>query len=518
MVEGTIQKAERVAFNTIILYVKLLVKLGISLFSTRLVLNALGATDFGIFNLIAGVIAMLSFLNGAMTASTQRYLSFYQGLNDFEIQKKIFTNSWILHIALGAFIVILLWAISSFLFDDFLNIPTDRIPAAKAIYYFMSISVFFTIVSVPFTATLNAHENMLWIANVNIIEVFLNLAIALSLTRFIQAERLTMFGVLTAVVSLIVFLFYAVFCLKKYKECNIKKYKADKHLIKELSGFAGWNLFGALCGIGRTQGLAIILNVFFGAIVNAAYGIAVQVAQIQSFSATMLQAINPQIMKSEGMGDRQRMLRLSMMASKCGFFLFAIVTIPIIFEMSAILKIWLKNVPEYTVVFCSLFLIVILINQITIGLQSAIQAVGKIKTYQTVVGGIQLLNLPIAYLMLRQGFPPYSVLQCAIIIEMFACVFRLFFLKKIAGLSIREYFNRVILKEILPLFTIVFTCWFITSQVSIDFRFFITGIISSIIFAISVYFLGLCKDEKELVNILIKKLLNKKDEYKLYRS
>jgi O-antigen/teichoic acid export membrane protein len=315
------------------------------------------------------------------------------------------------------------------------------------------------------------------------------------------------YGLLTAILGGISFLLYAGYCLKKYNECTLMEYKIDKPLIKELSSFAGWNLFGALCGIGRTQGLAVLLNMFFGTIINAAYGVANQVAgQMNFFSATMLRALNPQIMKSEGMNDRQRMLRLSMMASKFGFFLLAFIAIPCIFEMPAILKFWLKDVPEYTTVFCSLVLIGSLANQLTIGLQSAIQATGKIKKYQSIVGSILLLNLPVSYILLKLNFPAYSVLIGFICIELIACGFRLVFLKKIAGLSIREYFNRVFFKELLPLLILILTCWLITYTIVFNFRFIATCTVSIVIFAVCIYFMGLCKDEKVIVDNMLSKM------------
>ena len=502
------QAANKVAFNTFILYAKMLITMGISLYSTRLVLNALGTSDYGIFNLIAGVIAMLSFLNAAMTVSTQRYLSYHQGTKDFEMQKKIFTNGWILHIVIGVIVVMLLLALVPFLFGGFLNIPLDRIPTAKAIYYFMSIAVFFTIISVPFTASLNAHENMLWIAVVNIIESVIKLGIALSLLWFIQSDRLAVYGVLMAVLSLIVFLLYAVFCLKKYNECSVRDYQIDKPLIKELGGFVGWNLLGSFSNVGRIQGLAVVLNIFFGTVVNAAYGIANQVSgQLIFFSQTMLRAINPQIMISEGMNNRQRMLRLSMMASKFSFFLLAFIAIPCIFEMPTILKLWLKNVPDNTVVFCNLILIGTLIMQLTVGLQSTMQSVGKIKFYTLVVGGTMFLNLPIAFVLLQMGFPAYYVLISFVFTESIIVFLRLFFAKKIAGLSIKEYFHRVFIKELLPIITCLMTCWIIVYFLDFNFRFLLTIPVSILVFAISIYFGGLCQDEKLLVNGMMKKAI-----------
>ena len=504
------QASTRVAFNTMILYLKVLLTGGISLYSVRLVLYALGASDFGIFSLIAGTTAMLSFLNSAMTTSTQRYLSFHQGIGDKEMQKKIFTNSWVLHIVVGIIVVGALLALAPFLFNGFLNIPADRISTAKTVYYFKSVSVFFTIISVPFTASLIARENMLWIAVVTIMESVLRLGIALSLVWFIQTERLAMYGLFMALLSIVTFLLYAVFCLKKYDECNVRSYRISKPLIKELGSFAGWNMFGAFSILGRTQGLAIILNVFLGTVINAAYGITIQIAStVFSFAQSMPRAIKPQIMQSEGKNDRQRMLRLSMMASKFGFFLLALMTIPIIFEMSAILELWLNNVPNYTVIFVSLFLIATLVKQTTIGLHAAILATGKIKAFQMIVGGIRLLNLPIAYLLLKLEFPPYSVLICVIATEFATCIFVLFLSKMKTGLSIKEYFERVILKEIIPLLSIIATCWIVTRYLETDFRFLITGMSSMAVFSFFVYFTGLCKDEKVLINSLLKKIIAK---------
>ncbi len=500
------RNAKKVVFNTGVLYTKMLVTVGITLYSTRLVLNALGVSDYGTYNLIAGIIAMLSFLNVAMTTSTQRYFSFYQGTKNTEIQKDIFSNSLLLHLGIGVILIVGLLLMSFFLFDGFLNIPQDRISAAKIVYYFMLFSVFTTVLSVPFTATLNAHENMLWIAVVNTIEVLLKLAIAFSLYIF-EGDKLIFYGLSIAVISIISLFFYSFFCMKRYSECTFNLHKGmNPKLIKELGSFAGWNLFGALCGVGRTQGLAVILNLFFGTVVNAAYGLANQVSgQMNFFSVTMLRALNPQIMKSEGAGDRKRMLRLSMMASKFGFFLLAFIAIPCIFEMPEILKFWLKEVPEYTVTFCSLILIAIMTNQLTIGLQSAVQATGRIKTYQAIVGSILLTNLPISYILLKYEMPAYSVMIGFIIVEFIACSFRLVFLNKIAGLSIKEYFERVLFREFIPVIASILVCLMITNILFFDFRFILTFFISIIVFIVSIYFFGLCRDEKDIVIQLIKR-------------
>ena len=212
----------------------------------------------------------------------------------------------------------------------------------------------------------------------------------------------------------------------------------------------------------------------------------------------MLRALNPQIMKSEGVDDRERMLRLSMIASKFGFFLVAIIAIPAIFEINQILKFWLKEVPEYTPIFAQLMLVAILLNQLTIGLQSALQATGKIKLYQIVVGGLILMTLPLAYVFLKLGLPPYYVFVSYIGLEFLGLIMRMVIAKKIAGLSIPIYLNRVFLKSLMPLIGSLISCWFVTHFFVIDYRFFLTGSISAIVFIISIYFFGLYSDEKLL--------------------
>jgi O-antigen/teichoic acid export membrane protein len=502
------QASKRVALNTGILYGRMILTMGISLYSTRIVLNGLGSRDYGIFNLIAGIIAMLSFLNAAMTTSTQRFLSFHQGKNDLNMQKKIFTNSLILHIIIGFIIVAGLEIAGLFLFNGFLKIPENRIVSAEILYHFMSATVFFTIITVPFTATLNARENMLWLALIGILEVFLKLGIALLVCFVLTNNKLVSYGLLTEGVSMLSFMFYACICLIKFNECTLKIWKdADKKLITHLSSFAGWNLFGSLCVLGKTQGIAVMLNVFFGTVVNAAYGIANQISSQMNFlSVTLLQAINPQIMKSQGNNDSQRMLRLSMIASKFCFFLMAMFIIPCIFEMKNILKFWLKDVPEYTPIFCILILISTLINQLTIGLQSAIQATGNIKRYQIVVGSIILLNLPISYLLLKLGFSIYIAILFFSIIEIIACLFRLYFAKKIAGLVISEYIHKVFFKEVIPVGLAIVTCYSIIKMTDVPFRFLFTLMLSVIIFIISCYFTGLDKDEKAFLNNFLVKL------------
>lgn len=498
--------ANKVLRNICILYARMAVSMGISLYSTRIVLDALGAKDYGVFNLVGGIIALLAFLNVALTVSTQRYLSFYQAKNDLILQKRIFSNSLYLHLAVGLIVIGALKVLGFFFFNGLLNIPIESETAAKSIYFFMSLSIFFTIATVPFTALLNAHENMTWIAIVGFTEVILKLLVALYI-QVIDENKLTTFGLLTSVISLLTFSMYAIICFRRYAECTLRfRENGDRKIRRDMAVFAGWNLFGTLCALGRVQGIAIILNVFFGAIANAAYAIANQVgSQLNFFSATLLQALNPQIMKSEGLSDRERMLRLSMAASKFCFFLLSLFSIPALFEMPAILGLWLKDIPEYTIVFCRLVLIGTLTNQLTIGLQSAVQATGNIKRYQSAVGSVLLLNLPIGYLLLRFGLPPQTILFTFIGIELIACGLRIFFLHKIAALDVKAYLL-MLFRLFATVAPSVVISYLIVNTSEGGGRLIWTSLINSTMLLISICFIGLSPSEKLAITGFAKKI------------
>ncbi|NJB35385.1 hypothetical protein HCO57_02160 [Croceivirga sp. JEA036] len=475
----------------------------IGLYSTRLILAALGAVDYGIFNLVGGVIGMLTFLNASMTVSSQRYFSVTLGANDIKKSKQLYQLSTYLHLIIGIIIVIALEIFGLYIFDGFLNIPADRINTAKLVYQFMIISTFFTINAVPFDAVINAHENMLFDSVLGIIETLLKLAIAFLIT-FYGEDKLLLYVILYTSLTVLVRIVKSFYCVRNYEECKIDfRSKVDKPLLREMLSFASFNLVGSLAGIGRNQGLSLILNIFFGTVINAAYGIANQVAgQLSSFSSMMLKAVNPQLMKSEGANDRNRMLKIAMISSKLSFFLLGIFAIPFIFEMNSILNLWLKNVPENSVIFCQLVLIANLTNLLTIGMASALQATGKIKQYQTVVGLVLLLNLPLAYVLLYYGLPAYFAIASYIIIEFIACLLRLGFIKKIAGLSIKEYLNRVIFCLVGPVFLGILASYIITNSVEINYRFLLTVPLCSFVMIVSMIWLGLYKEEKEIVNKL----------------
>lgn len=501
------QASTRVIFNTGVQYGRILITVGISLYSTRLILGALGPVDYGIYNLMAGIISLLAFLNTAMSFTTQRYISIGIGRNDFNYQRNIFVNSFWLHVGVGVIVVCLSEIAGLFLFEGFLNIPAERIEVALKIYHFMIVSIFITIMNVPYTAILMAHENFLWPSVLMIVCSLLNLAIALSL-QVMKVDKLLFYGIAMMVPVAINFILQGVYCFRKYQECCSLKFRyVKKSLVKELIGFVGWNLLHALCTMGTVQGMAVLLNLFFGPVVNAAYGIANQVSgQVNFFANSMLVSLNPQIIKAEGGGDRKRMLQLSMKASKWGFFLLAIVAIPCIFEMPAILNFWLKNVPEYTVIFCRLILIAILMNQLTIGLTTAVQAVGQLRVYTLIVCSIRFLVIPVGYWLLRENSSASLLLKIYILFEGIASAIRLYLLKYICAMSIKEYVKCVFKRELLPVFILILYFGFVIHFVNVELRFLFSLPLGVLIFINSIYwFGGMSIEEKET----LKKLFNK---------
>ncbi|HHU35155.1 MAG TPA: MATE family efflux transporter [Bacteroidetes bacterium] len=509
-----IKPAHRVVINSSILYVKMIISVIIVFFSTRLVLGALGADDYGLYNLVAGVIAMLSFLKSAIAGSTQRYLSYYQGKNDLELQKKIFINSVYLHIAIGVGLVIILETVGLFLFDieGLLRIDPDKIWEAKTIYHFMSATMFFTILSVPFSGTMNAHENLLGIAIIELIEVVLRLAIALALFFLVKSGKLIFYGLLTASITVVTCIISAIYCKIKYPECESffdKKY-VQLPLLKELSSFAGWTLMGSFSGVAKSQGIAIVLNHFMGTIANAAYGITNQVVgQLNYFTTTMFRAFNPQIMKTEGADQREKMVHLSMIGCKFGFFLLAFIAIPCLFEMPALLDIWLKEVPDYTVMFCTMVLIATMVTQLTAGMQSAIMASGRIKRYMILVSSTKLLTLPTAYFLMKAGYQVICVFWGYIFFEAIAGIVILYLSKIEVNLKINLFIKRVLLKESIPVLLTAIFCYALTKTINFELRWLITIPSGMIFFVIMAYLAGLCEDEKEIIDSMIKKFIKK---------
>lgn len=442
--------AHRVIFNTVILYLKIVITMLISLVTVPMVLRALGESDYGLYNLIAGVISMLSFLNASMTIATQRYLSVAIGESNNYKLNEIYNSSIILHLIIGVVIVVIFEFAAIFIFDGFLNIDPDRIQTAKAVYQFLVLSTFFTILSVPYNAVMNAKEDMLAFSIIGIFDSIVRLVIAYFILHS-GGDRLMLYSLLIASLTILITLINRVYVKYRYREFRFlpKEYVTVGRLI-EMFGFAGWNTLGAVAMIGRNQGIAILFNIFVGTIANAAYGIANQINGVLSyFSSTFQKALNPQLMQSHGMNDRERLIRISCWSSKYSVLVLALFAVPIIIEMPYILKIWLHEIPQYTIRFCQLILVLSIVYQYSTGLMSAIQAVGKIRVYFIVMSILIIMNLPISYLILKTGFPVYFCLIIFIIIEIISFIVRLYMSSVLVKLPVARFLKTVLLPTII---------------------------------------------------------------------
>lgn len=507
------EESHRIIFNTGITYLRAILTAGISLYATRVVLGALGANDFGLFNVIGGLIAFLAFISASMTSATQRFLSYSFGQNDNDKVKEIFSNSILLHFLIGIILVIIIEILGLYAINFKMKIEPDRLLVAEYLLHFAALSTFITVIGVPYDALINAHENMLFLAKINVFETVLKLLIALSLS-LISYDKLMVYGFLTMITAFLVRFIKKKYCERKYIQGKFKSYEGyNIDCLKELGSFAGWQLFGSLSAVGKNQGVAVVISFFFTSVVNAGYGIANQLnSQMMFFSQTIMNAIRPQLVKSEGKGDRQRAISLTLSANKFSFFLFAIFSIPLFFYIDVFLRFWLKDVPEYTVQFSQAIIILTLVNQVNIGVNNFFQAIGKIKVYQICVGILQLAVLPLGYVFFKLGFQPYFIIVISVILEVFVTVFRVFYFNSFTNYPKIKYFKKVIMVSLLTSFPSVIFTFFcvrvldksIISLLSVSF-------LSGVIFLISIYFIGFDADEKiafhNLINTVKRKFL-----------
>jgi O-antigen/teichoic acid export membrane protein len=509
--ENAHQGAKRVAKNTGFLYARMAITVFISLYVTRLILSSLGAEDFGIYNLVGGMVAMLMFLNAAMAAASQRFMSYAQGEGDISKQKNIFNVSTLLHFFIAIALVLFLEFVGYFLFEYVLTIPIERLVAAKYVFHFMVLSTFFTVISVPYDAVINAHENMLLVAVVGVFESFLKLAIAIYITDT-NFDKLIVFGMLMALSTILLLIIKLIYCHKNYieVEVNVKKY-FDRKLFKEMRNFASWSFLGSATSMLSFYGQGIVLNIFFGPIVNAAQAIAAQInGQMSAFSTTMLKALNPMIVKSEGSGDRALMLKASMLGAKLSFFLLMFFCIPVMIEMPYIFSFWLTDVPDYSIIFCQLLLVTNLITQLFLPLRTAIAAVGNIKKMEIYTSFLNIFPLPICYAIFTLGFTPYTLYIVYIIQQIILAIIVLKFCKINCGLLVSNFLGDVIARCITT-FIIILGITLCVSQYINNPKLSLVTVIATncVCFIFSTWYIGFNKLERSNNKNMVKKIVLK---------
>ena len=507
---SNIENNKRITKNTLLLYFRMMLTMLVSLYTVRVVFSTLGLVDYGLYNVVGGIVVMFSFLSNTMAAASQRFFAFDLGRNDLLQLKNTFSLTSTIYFIISIIVFLLAETVGLWFLNTQMIIPPERMDAANWLYQFSILSFIVTILVIPYNAIIIARENMAVYAYVSIIEVILKLVIVYMLL-LISFEKLKLYAILMFATTCIVSLIYLVICKRKYAECRYQ-FHWDKHLFITLMSYSGWNLFGAIATVMNNQGINILLNLFFGPAVNAAVGIAYQVnSNVSQFVMNFHTAVKPQITKYYAAEENDKMMALAFNSSKYSYFILFILSMPILLEANYIFIFWLKSVSEYMVLFTRLIIIIALIDSLSYSLQTIAQATGKIKLYQIVVGGMLLLNLPSSYILLKSGFQPQATMYVAIVISAICLLLRLLMLRRLVKLPVRRYIRQVfmrvffvsIMAPIIPLFIIYRLDESFTRLIIIG----LSGLISSIS---TIYIIGLSKNERTfLIQVIQRKFANK---------
>lgn len=495
---------KRIAKNTLLLYVRMLFAMLVSLYTSRVILQTLGVEDYGVYNVVGGVITMFTFLNSAMSSATSRYITFEIGKGNMEQLKKVFSTSLQIHAIIALLIVFLGETVGLWFLMNELVIPDGRMDAAMWVYQCSIVSCVVGIMSVPYNADIIAHEKMSAFAYISVLEIILKLAIVYLLV-VLPFDKLKVYAVLVLMVSLLIRYIYTRYCHRHFEESHYI-HRIDKSLLKEMSSFAGWSFWGNLAAIFYSQGLNMMLNIFFGPVVNAARGIATQIqGVVQQFVANFQMALNPQITKTYASGELDKMHSLMFRSARFSFMLLFFLSLPILIETDYILTLWLGVVPENTAIFARIIIAISLIYTIANPCVIANQATGKVKVYQAVVGGLLLLILPISYVVLKLGAPAYSVFIVHFCVESVAQFARMYMLRNMIDLPLLLYVKNIYLPIMgVVLLSVVLPMLVYNNMQEGIIRLLAVGMTCVLSVAMTSLFIGMTRNER---TFLIDKLL-----------
>lgn len=496
---------KRIAKNTLLLYVRMLFTMGVSLFTSRVILQALGVEDYGIYSVVGGFVSMFALISNSLSAAISRFITFELGKGESSRIKDVFSTAVIIQLVLALLICILLESVGVWFLNTQMTIPTERLYAANWVLQFSIITFAFNLISVPYNAAIIAHEHMGTFAFIGLFEAISKLIIVY-LLYISPIDNLIFYSFLICLLSVIVRFLYQIYCRKHFVECKLY-FCYDKSLIKEIFGFAGWNFIGASSGVLRDQGVNILLNIFCGPLVNAARGIAMQVSSaVQQFSLSFTTALNPQITKSFAANDRDYCFKLVFQGAKLTYILMLLISLPIILEPPIILKIWLGVVPDYAVIFVQLVLMYGLSESISYTMVTLMLATGNIRNYQLLVGGCQMLNFPLSYTLLKFGVSPEYTFVVSICVAIGCLLLRLFMLNRMVALPIKRFLQSVIFKVLLVTLASILPSFIIINSIEPSLLRLITTTIVSIssvlLFALM---FGCSKNER---NFIISKAIN----------
>ena len=487
------------------LYIKMGVTMLVSLYTSRVVLQTLGVDDFGIYNVVGGVVVLFSFLNAAMSSATQRFLNFELGKGDLAQVGHVFSMSLTVHFCIAGLVLLLAETVGLWFLNSELNIPAERMVAANWVYQFSVASTLLGIMLVPYNATIIAYERMAFYAWASIINVLLRLGIVYLLVIG-NWDKLTLYAGLTFAVGVVMQIVHVAYCKRSFPQTSCYKFFRDKKLFWELISFSGWSLFGGVANMSASQGVNMVMNIFCGVTVNAAMGIANQVnAAVYQFVSNFQVAFQPQIVKRYSSGEHESFVQLIFSASKFSYAMMFLLSFPVILNADFILRVWLNVVPEYTADFTRLMLVFMMLESLSGPLWMSVQATGKIRNYQLIVSAFIFANLPLCIVLLYLGANPVWVLAGRIVISFFTIVWRIFYLKKRVGLPSWKYLWFVFLKSIggSLLAAIIPTLVWMNISGSGDWMvFFVTFLVSAFSSLVCIWFFIFSKQERfVLLNI-----------------
>lgn len=506
------KSSTRVVVNTLAQYIRTVLNIVIVLYTSRVVLANLGVSDFGIYSLVAGVISMLAFIRRNLSKTIQRFLSYHHGSGNQEMVISIFNNSVCTQLIISLGVCLVLFLCTPLVFDHLLNIPVDRKGAAQIVYFLMLVNLFFHMQSSPYEAALIARENIVFSSIVSVVDSILKIPVALSLV-YISQNKLEWYSIMMALIVVLNFIIYWVYCKQKYDECRHFSFRSfNKSLFVEMFSFMGWNVYGTMCITGRTQGVAIILNRFYSTAINAAFGLGGQVAgQVKFLSSSLTTAINPQIIKAEGSGNRKRMVRLAEISCKFSFLLLSMLAVPTIIYMDDILAVWLKEVPLYTNMFCRMIILTELVDLTTLNLNTANQAVGNVKMYNICINTVKIMTLPVVWIVLFLGMGPFEAMVVYVIFEAICAMSRLIFLHINIKMSIGQYLCNVLFGTMPTFLFNLLVCYF-ASRLLTGWLGVLVFVLSFVVTSVTAWVIGLKKDEKETIKQLVNRLRKKSEK------
>lgn len=489
---------KRIAKNTMMLYIRMAITMLVQLYTSRVVLEVLGVSDFGLWNLVASVIVSISFITGPLTIATQRFLSFELGKKDKSKVASVFSQSMLLYIIFGIIIIITLETIGTWFLNNKLQIPADRTYIANIVFQLSIISFVFTMLRMPYDATIIAHEKMNFYAYMSIVDVFLKLGIVYLLLVIKSVPHLVVYGILTLFVNILIVIIYKLYCNKKYPNVTKLKLTIESNILKSMASFSGWSLLGAFSVMTANQGVNMVLNMFYGVVINATMGITNQVGNaVNQFIGNFQTAFNPQIVKSYASKDESRFTFLILNCCRISYNLIILIAIPLIFNIEPILMFWLGTVPEYLPIFCQLTLLYMIIDAISASINMGIYASGKIKIYQILISLSILMILPFSYIVLYLGCDAYIVILVRLAISIISLFIRVMIINHRVSESVIPQFLRLfprliligLIASLVPYIIMILT----------DFHWIITVVLDLIWSLTIIYIIGIDKPEKNLI-------------------